>query len=435
MQMAATDLSDVVTLRKRVGHAASSIKGMGVLVAAFIAVAWMSAIGLWSLLLALCLGWGIFQLANRLKSGGAVAVNLSTALVGLYGLATLFFLLPDMWKHDITFTSLTGFVLLLALLFFSVKGLLALRAYRNRPPQAKRSGGSLGASPLENESRAAHARPRFLSKSSLAAYFFVLMAPMVWLVMFLVAREGQGGRVPQSAGEAIGERTAQLLIGLGVWVMMVKLYRRGRRHAMLPGSSLLKVDARPPVLYLRSFQDDDAIKVWARNTDGRILPERLVKITFEELVTDHLWCYGPVLAIGDPREKGKLAALGAARDFAQDDEWQRKATQMMQQASMIVMVLGRSDGVIWEVNRIVELGLTRKLLLLFPPIAPSELASRWQALTQRARGFDLSIRPDFEHTRAVLWPTGQCTTFTAVSRDDWTFETVLDAAAVSIKAA
>lgn len=37
--------------------------------------------------------------------------------------------------------------------------------------------------------------------------------------------------------------------------------------------------------------------------------ERLVKISFEELVTDHLWGYGPVVAIGDPRAKCK-ATLG-----------------------------------------------------------------------------------------------------------------------------
>ena len=64
----------------------------------------------------------------------------------------------------------------------------------------------------------------------------------------------------------------------------------------------MKKDRRPIVLYLRSFQDDSEIKMSARVANGRILPERLIKIPFEEVVTDHLWGYGPVLPLVTRKE-------------------------------------------------------------------------------------------------------------------------------------
>jgi hypothetical protein len=113
---------------------------------------------------------------------------------------------------------------------------------------------------------------------------------------------------------------------------------------MLPGSALVKKDIRPIVLFLRSFEDDSGIKLRARATNGRILPERLIRISFEEIVTDHLWGYGPVLAIGNPRAKSEATPLGAARDYVGDSDWQQKVIELVHKAAMIVVVAGRTEG-------------------------------------------------------------------------------------------
>jgi hypothetical protein len=128
--------------------------------------------------------------------------------------------------------------------------------------------------------------------------------------------------------------------------------------------------------------DDRGIKLRARATDGRILLESLIKISFEELVTDHLWRYGPVLAISNPRAKDKILPLGAARERAADASWQEKATDLMQQASMIVATAGGTQGPVWEIERIVSLGFRSKLVLLLPPVANKELEERWQSHAQ-----------------------------------------------------
>ena len=199
---------------------------------------------------------------------------------------------------------------------------------------------------------------------------------------------------------------------------------------MRPASEIAAKDPRTIVLYVRSFQDDRGIKLYARATDGRILLERLVKISFEELVTDHLWSYGPVLAIGDPRAK-KKATLGAARDYATDASWQEKATDLMHRASIIVMIAGATSGLVWEIETILRLGFRSKIMLLFPPIAIEDLERRWQFLVSNIF-LDLPLEIDLLRTRALVFPKGKVCLITGDLRNDWTYEAALDEAALMI---
>ena len=194
----------------------------------------------------------------------------------------------------------------------------------------------------------------------------------------------------------------------------------------------MKKDTRPIVLYLRSFQDDSKIKIRARAANGRILLERLVKIPFEEVVTDHLWGYGPVLAIGNPQMKSKPALLGAARDYVDDSTWQQKVSDLIHDAAMIVVVAGGTEGLAWEIDTIARLGSIWKLVLLFPPVNVHELQTRWQALASHVRENILPAQIDFAQARAVIFPKGQPVLITGTKGDDWTYEAALDEAALTI---
>jgi hypothetical protein len=212
----------------------------------------------------------------------------------------------------------------------------------------------------------------------------------------------------------------------------VLIYRRARRAAMLPGSALVKKDTRPFVLYLRSFQDDGGIKLRARATNGRMLLERLVKIPFEEVVTDHLWVYGPVLAIGNPQVKRKSVPLGAARDFIDDSIWRQKATELMQAAAMIVAIVAGTEGLAWEIDTIAALGLTSKLVLLLPPVRAQELETRWRLLGNHASSDIVPPHVDFARVRALFFPAGRVARISGQKGNDWTYEAVLDEAALLI---
>jgi hypothetical protein len=186
-------------------------------------------------------------------------------------------------------------------------------------------------------------RPKFINKRNVAAYGLLILSPLPALFGWLGGWTGEL-RIYSDEAELIGAQIGGALAFLLLILWGTRIYRRARRAAMLPGSALMKKDTRPAVLYLRSFHDDSRIKVRARAANGRILPERLVKIPFEEVVTDHLWGYGPVLAIGNPQTKSKRAPLGAARDYADDSSWQQKVTELMHKAAMIVVVAGGTEG-------------------------------------------------------------------------------------------
>lgn len=180
---------------------------------------------------------------------------------------------------------------------------------------------------------------------------------------------------------------------------------------MLPGSALVRKDVRSIVLYLRSFHDDTGIMLRARANNGRILLEKIVKISFEEVVTDHMWGYGPVLAIGNPQTKNKPAPLGAARDYMTDSSWREKVTELMQRASMIVAIAGGTQGLAWEIDTIVRLGLVSKFVLLLPPVDMQELEARWQYLASNATSAVLPSEIDLVRARAVIFPNGNALSY------------------------
>ena len=124
-------------------------------------------------------------------------------------------------------------------------------------------------------------------------------------------------------------------------------------------------------------------------------------------MTDHLWHYGPVLAIGDPRRKDKLAPLGAVRDYVTYRSWQEDVTDLMRQASMIVVIVGATEGVAWELDTIVRLGFRTKLVLLLPPAKGEALATRWASLATNATAADLPLEINLLRTRAVVFPGGR----------------------------
>jgi hypothetical protein len=108
---------------------------------------------------------------------------------------------------------------------------------------------------------------------------------------------------------------------------------------------------QPPVLYLRSFIDDD----WAekRNTIGT---------TEEEEISQAFQPFGPLIAIGQPGER--LPDLGAARAYFEDDEWQTAIQHYMDIANLVVIRAGFSQGLLWEIRNAVQKLNPEQLVLL-----------------------------------------------------------------------
>ena len=155
------------------------------------------------------------------------------------------------------------------------------------------------------------------------------------------------------------------------------LFRVARALGRADTRRLLAVDHRPPVLYLRSFDDDTlplATIASARRPFFELLSFR-GRDPFEEAVAWELATYGPVVAVGRPGRS--LASLGAAREHLSDDTWKAQVAGRMHDARAIALAAGETPGLHWEVAQVVAAGHLAKTVFILPPLPADALARRW----------------------------------------------------------
>ncbi|MDQ3802307.1 MAG: hypothetical protein M3416_00400 [Acidobacteriota bacterium] len=129
-------------------------------------------------------------------------------------------------------------------------------------------------------------------------------------------------------------------------------YRERQRKTVVSAQDLLSRDARPYVLYLRSFKDDETTS-------------RLSNLSTEEqeLATVMLEI-GPFVAFGEPGEK--FPDPGAARMYVAEGSWQSEVENLMSRARLVVARVGNTNSFWWEMSRAVHLVRPERLLLLVP---------------------------------------------------------------------
>jgi len=142
-------------------------------------------------------------------------------------------------------------------------------------------------------------------------------------------------------------------------------------------------DPRPPVLLLRSFHDDVLPLGSPAPRRGSDRPT-----TFEEVLTGQLWRRGPVIAIGRPGER--IPPMGAARDYYSDAIWQTEAERMVRESQAIVMIVGITPGLGWEMRRVNDLEMLKKLALAFPPVSTDESPRRWTGFLAQITGLSVA---------------------------------------------
>lgn len=214
---------------------------------------------------------------------------------------------------------------------------------------------------------------------------------LLWPVMFAMAGWIEPGDVGAMRG---GFELGVLFFGL----VGVKCYMRGKRHLAIAATELLSRDTRPPVIYLRSFQHDKkgsgsaaGSRVWggwAALFDLKTIEERLAEA---------LTPIGPVIAIGKPGEK--LPALGAARLYVGDDEWQDTIRTLMGRAKLVVLLLGDTPGFWWELERSVKELPPERLALIVP-----FRKKRYDAFREQAASHFAHALPDYSTRRGWLLP-------------------------------
>lgn len=122
-----------------------------------------------------------------------------------------------------------------------------------------------------------------------------------------------------------------------------------------------------PIVYLRSFQDD-GLSIGTRGPSRGIVDRLTVRhrLGYERLLVASMQHFGPVVAIGEPRER--LPPTGAFRLYYDDDEWQAAVTRMLLAASYIVLSVGETPSVGWEIAKLKDLRLLDRSVFLVPPV-------------------------------------------------------------------
>ncbi len=156
------------------------------------------------------------------------------------------------------------------------------------------------------------------------------------------------------------------------------LFWRGRQHASRAVASAILTDAKPDVLYLRTFRDDSST---ARYVFSTLVSGGVAAATEEEQLAEVLRPFGDLVAIGEPGEA--LPVPGAARMYASDKEWKGVILHQMLAARLVVIRAGLGDNLLWEVQQAVANVSSNKVLILFMNIK----ATNYEVFRYKARPF------------------------------------------------
>jgi hypothetical protein len=146
----------------------------------------------------------------------------------------------------------------------------------------------------------------------------------------------------------------------------------GRRVRQGSLGDAVSSDDRPPVLYLRCFDDDLRPTILLprlpddAGVSGAILRGWLRLATIDEFLRPAVTAeLGPFIALGDPADY--LAPRGAARGYVGDQVWRDELSQLVERSQCLVATPGTAKGLVWEFDHIKRLGCVDKLYILTAP--------------------------------------------------------------------
>lgn len=231
----------------------------------------------------------------------------------------------------------------------------------------------------------------------------------------------------------IAPRTVGVVFGIGGFLVAVLggyLFRLARALGRSGTRRVLEIDHRPAALYLRSFEDDSVPLPTIASARRPLFELFSVRGTdpFEESVAWELNSYGPVVAVGRPGRS--LASLGAAREHLSDATWRDQVANRMEEAAIIAIAIGETDGLAWELGHVVTGGHMPKTFFVFPPVAPTAIGQRWQHTAAALAGAGqavgpLPVPPALVHTVRIGTDGKAMVTF-ANRRDEATYRTAVD---------
>ena len=223
-----------------------------------------------------------------------------------------------------------------------------------------------------------------------------------------------------------------LVAGVVLLVIGGFVVRLARMWARASADRLRARDPRRPVLYLRSFEDDDLqlpSVVSARRPFLELFAQR-GSDPFEESIAWQLAPYGPIVAIGRPGRS--IHSLGAARELLPDEIWRPAVSERMAAAGAIVVTIGSTDGLRWELAQLVSGGHLGRTVFVVPPTDLDAIRERWRFTVEALRAAAAKVEDIPVASERILVATidreGEWWVAVADLRDEATYRVAVDRA-------
>lgn len=182
----------------------------------------------------------------------------------------------------------------------------------------------------------------------------------------------------------------------------MRMLKRGRRMRSRDALAILMQSSKPPVLLLRSFEDEDL-------ADPR--PMSFFQRRYEESLVSTLETLGPVITIGRPGDRTGFG--GSARLYVSDDHWQDAIRYLMKSAVAVIIIVARTQGLWWEIGTALKTVQRQRLLFVFPYVDKSgahrtrfedfkEFVARWNLTRGRYRRMEEERAVRYEEFRTRM---------------------------------
>ena len=215
------------------------------------------------------------------------------------------------------------------------------RSHSTESPQPEIQKGEADGSHIPSEKRF-----KFYLIMSLWRIFAIVLFALGTLI-------GAVGFQMGMPGFAVGGILIWLLMRAGIWSWV-----RAKKVSAAIQSLTPVADSRRPVVYLRPFEDDFVTAMTFRTSDSYSLK------TEEECLAEVMNEIGPFVAIGRPGEH--LPEAGAYRKYAEDETWRQEVINLLSVAQLVILRLGTTAGIEWELGTTLRLVEPLRLLLLVP---------------------------------------------------------------------
>lgn len=264
----------------------------------------------------------------------------------------------------------------------------------------------------------APARPETTMQHRIRIGSCLLTAPLLWMTLWFAYTDPQHWRTlvatwpivmhTSSLRDAVADcppwlwAAACAVIALcGLWIAYCIGRLGGRLATRFSSPQFERYATSETILYLRSFTDEHIgihtdFPDFESNTCLRTL--LWPRVSFEELLSMCSWAVqGNMITVGRPGEW--LPKAGAMRGYYDNDQWQQAIHTTALRAKAIILTLGATQSLGWEIRHIKEWGLLTKCTFVIPPLGSHQVRHRVR-LALDALGVD---HTEYDKIAAYPW--------------------------------